>query len=209
MGVTITPELQNSINLLNSIEGVESVTVSESNDIINSQINNVDSLIFSLTSEKGSTIKFVIPKSSVTGTMHSNQHEPFMDVITQRLQFLDDNKNPSWIEPCYYINMKTTRIEVIREDIASIDTNDELKLLVDILEALPEINNVTAKLLTSGNSDSVLFTCNITEHPWDGNINFVVPLILCMDTEMHTQVINNAIELINQTKTSNPTANMS
>jgi hypothetical protein len=206
MEIIITEKLQNSINILNSVLGVKSVTVSESTSIINSQINNVDSLVFNLTSEKGNTVKFIIPKSSVTGTMHS-QPSPFMDVITERLQFLDDNINPNWIEPCYYINMETTRVEVVREDISPIAANTELQLLVDSLEALPEIINVTAKLITSGNGDNVLFTYSIAEHPWDGNINFVAPFIECTNIETHKHLINNAIELINQTKTGNITSN--
>ena len=207
MEIIITEKLQNSIDILNSVLGVKSVTVSESTSIINSQINNVDSLIFNLTSEKGNTVKFIIPKSSVTGTMHSNQHEPFMDVITERLKFLDDNINPNWIEPCYYINMETTRVEVVREDISPVAANTELQLLVDSLEALPEIIYVTAKLITSGNGDNVLFTYSIAEHPWGGNINFVTPFSECTNIETHTHLIDNAIELINQTKTGNITAN--
>ena len=209
MEITITQELQNCINLLNSVPGAKSVAVSEATDIIKSQIKNVDSFVFSLTSEMGNTIKYIIPKEAIIrATTHPV--EDFMDVInviTQRLQFLDDNTNPNWIEPCYYNNIETTRVEVVREDIAPIAANTELQLLVSSLEALPELINVTVNSLTSGNADSVLFSCGITEHPWGGNISFVVPFSECANTEMHSQLIDNAIELFNQTKTGNITAN--
>ena len=205
MEVTITQELQNCINLLNSIPAVKSVAVSEASDIIKSQIKNVDSFVFSLTNEMGNTIKYIIPKDAIIrATTHPV--EDFMDivnVITQRLQFLDENTNPDWIEPCYYNNIETTRVEVVREDIAPIAANTELQLLVNSLEDLPGLFNVNVYSLTSGNADSVFFTCDIIEHPRGGKINFVVPFSTCTNLEMHSKLIDNANELFEQAKTGN------
>lgn len=209
MSVTITPILENNLNILKSVKGVAEVEVSETSDIIEAQINNVDSLTIKLISSQGNFIKFVIPKSSILDTLHEDKPEPFMDIITQRLKFLDDNKNPNWseLEPYYYINMTTHLLEMVR-DIESIDDPvEELQKLIAEIRTIPNIINITTNNIITKENE-ILFTCEVLNSAFLGTINFSVPQSIYLDETQHQNIINNVIKLINQNKTMNVTANI-
>jgi hypothetical protein len=209
MFVAMTPILENNLNILKSIDGVSEIEVSETTDIIEAQINNVDSLTIKLISSQGNFVKFIIPKCFILDTLHENKKEPFMDIITQRLKFLDDNKNPHWseLEPYYYINRTTHLLELVR-DIENIDEpEEELQKLITEIETIPDVTNIkTNNILTQ--EDKILFTFEVLNSEFLGTINFSVLKSIYTDETQHQNIINNVIELINQNKTMNITANI-
>lgn len=209
MSITITPELQNRIDLIKSLQNITNVTVEDTPDVWKNLINNVDSVLFKI-SKSNKTIDLVVPKSICMSALPATNDVADTDKLDKIINALLDKSDfehcvmcvsNEELETFYFLNPTTYVIEEIENVTIITQRTTEQQELFNLIGQLNFTKDITFYKVNN-NDLYILIACiifKLNEPNISTRYKVLIPNEVLVNLELHNTIVENIKNYYNTT----------